>query len=162
MTLSDDQVHDWIASLVDRTAAQLRAELDVLVRQAQEAAPPREVVDADADLDAGDNRFERARLRRWPPSGLKSDRPIWRRAARVLDGDGGARLGRIALGHSRCARRPRGRCTPAGSCSSSIEPDALTGWRWHGYTPDPRDASMLGDSAGRSRPGGPSGAIGCD
>ena len=42
------------------------------------------------------------------------------------------------------------------------QPDALTGWRWHGYTPDPRDASMLGDSGGRSRPGGPSGAIGCD
>ena len=41
-------------------------------------------------------------------------------------------------------------------------PDALTGWRWHGYTPDPRDASMPEIPRGRSRPGGPSGAIGCD
>src|SRR5215218_450832 len=36
MTISDDQVHHWIASLVERTGGQLRAELDGLVRQVQD------------------------------------------------------------------------------------------------------------------------------
>src|SRR4051812_4047323 len=36
MTTSDHQIHDWIASLVERTGGQLRAELDGLVRQVEE------------------------------------------------------------------------------------------------------------------------------
>ena len=47
MTLHDHQVHGWIASLVDRTADQLRAELALLVRRVQDAPPPHEVGLAD-------------------------------------------------------------------------------------------------------------------
>ncbi len=47
MTLSDHQVHDWIASIVDRTADQLRGELQLLLCRVQGAAPTPEVVAGD-------------------------------------------------------------------------------------------------------------------
>ena len=141
MTPSDARVHDWIASLVDRTAAQLRTELDVLVRQAQKAAPPREVINADANLDEAtiDSNELSAAVAAVRIEGRQADLA---RAARVLDGvaalDSAGSLSDILDVLVDRAALHAGRVLLVVN-----QPDALTGWRWHGYTPDPRDASML-------------------
>ena len=141
MTPSDARVHDWIASLVDRTAAQLRTELDVLVRQAQKAAPPREVINADANLDEAtiDSNELSAAVAAVRIEGRQADLA---RAARVLDGvaalDSAGSLSDILDVLVDRAALHAGRVLLVVN-----QPDALTGWRWHGYTPDPRNASML-------------------
>jgi hypothetical protein len=145
MTISDDQIHHWIASLVERTGGQLRAELDGFVRQVQARVPAQATRAAVTPLPsedptvAGDHE---------PVGGGVSGAPIERTqgdvttAAAVLDAmsalDAAPSLSDILEVLVDRAALHAGRVLLVIRRGTM-----LTGWRWRGYTPDPRDATML-------------------
>ena len=142
MTLPPDQVQEWIASFVDRTGAQLRAELDVLVSQVHEAA-----------LTAGQPARETPAGAPQPaePKALAAAVAVARIEGRQADlaTAAGVLEAMTALDSAHSLSGIMNTLVDraafhAGRVLLVIRrPQALTGYRWHGYTPDPRDASML-------------------
>jgi hypothetical protein len=139
MTLPADQVRHWIASFVDRTGAQLRAELDVLVGQVQDAALTAEqtVRSAAAGSAEPETLAEAVAAAR-----TEERQPDLATAASVLEG-----MTALDSAHSLSGIMDTlvdQAAVHAGRVLLVIRrQEALTGWRWRGYTPDPRDASML-------------------
>jgi hypothetical protein len=144
MTPPTDQIDRWIASLLDRTGGQLRAELDVLVDQVRDAARAEQGVSA---RSPGIQQTSPAH----GDESLAADAP----AART-----GQRQAEVALASAVVEAMTA--LDSAGSLSDILDvlvdraaehtgrvllvvrrADALTGWRWRGYTPDPHDARML-------------------
>jgi hypothetical protein len=143
MTLPAHQVHGWIASLVDRTADQLRAELALLVRRVQDAAPTHEMAvghtpvstpapgSEPPELEAAESsRRERARQ-----TGVTVAAAVLEAVAAL---DEAASLTDIlnVLVERTSIHADRVLLVVARG-------DALIGWRSHGYTSDPRDATTL-------------------
>jgi hypothetical protein len=142
MTLSDPQVHDWIASLVDRTAEQLRSELALLLRRVQNSAPPSDVVHVGA-LSLPAPGFDSRRAATLTSAAHDSERQAASiLAADVLDAmralDEAASLSEILnVLVDRSA-------VHAGRVLLVIERgDRLVGWGWHGYSGDATDATSV-------------------
>jgi hypothetical protein len=143
MTLPEPQVHGWITSLVDRTADQLRAELALLVRRVQDAAPAHEVALAHAPVSTPAPEAETpgrpaavsAFSEREGQAGLTvaadmleavaalDEAPSLTDILNVLVERTSIHAGRVLLVLARG--------------------DALIGWRSHGYAGDPHDATAL-------------------
>jgi hypothetical protein len=144
MTIPDDQVHRWIASLVERTGGQLRGELDRLVRQVHET-----VLAQATRAAVTPRRCEDPPLPSHPEVGGVSAAPIGVSQADLATAASAVLEAMIALD-----------AAPSLSDILNVLADraalhtgrvllfvrhgtTLTGWRWHGYTPDPRDATAL-------------------
>jgi len=144
MTRPTDQIDRWIASLVDRTGGQLRAELDVLVDHVREAARTEQ---GSSPGSSG--------IRQTPPAQRDEALAAGPAAART-----GQRQAEVALASAVVEAMTA--LDSAGSLSDVLDvlvdraaehtgrvllvvrrAEALTGWRWRGYTPDPHDARML-------------------
>jgi hypothetical protein len=143
MTLSDPQVHDWIASLVDRTAEQLRGELALLLRRVQNSAPASDVVDVGGGLSL-------------PAPGFDSRGPATRTsAAHDLERQGASILAADVLDAMRALDEAASlseilnvlvdrSAVHAGRVLLVVERgDRLVGWRGHGYPADSTDATSV-------------------
>src|ERR671912_995096 len=143
MTLSDPQVHDWIASLVDRTAEQLRGELALLLRRVQNSAPASDVVDVGGDLSLPAPGFDSRRS----ATGTSAAHDLERHAASILAADvlDAMRALDEAASLSEILNVLVDRsAVHAGRVLLVVERgDRLVGWRWHGYPADLTDATSV-------------------
>jgi hypothetical protein len=145
MTISDDQVHHWIASLVERTGGQLRSELDGLVRQVRETVLAQATRAAVTPLRCEDPPVPShtevgGRVSAAPIGPSQAD--LATAASAVLEAmtalDAAPSLSDILDVLADRAALHSGRVLLVVRRGTT-----LTGWRWHGYTPDPRDATTL-------------------
>ena len=143
MTLSDPQVHDWIASLVDRTAEQLRGELALLLRRVQNSAPVSDVVDIGGGLSLPAPGTDSRR----PATGTSAAHDLERHGASILAADvlDAMRALDEAASLSEILNVLVDRsAVHAGRVLLVVERgDRLVGWRWHGYSADPTDATSV-------------------
>jgi hypothetical protein len=142
MTLSDHQVHDWIASIVDRTADQLRGELQLLLCRVQEAAPTPEVVAGDG-LSPPAPGFGSSGSAGAPSAAHHSDE----HAASILAADVLAAMAALdevgSLSDILNVLVDRAAVHAGRVLLVVARDDRLIGWRWHGYSADPTDARTV-------------------
>jgi hypothetical protein len=143
MTLPRDQVHSWIASVVDRSGGQLRAELEALVDQVQQAMDAHEAGRQRVTSAAGAPVPEPETLAAAIAAARIEEREAdLATASAVLDAmtalDSANSLSDILdVLVDRAALR-------TGRVLLVIRrAGALTGWRSQGYAHDPRDAATL-------------------
>jgi hypothetical protein len=143
MTLSDHQVHDWIASIVDRTADQLRGELQLLLSRVQEAAPTHEVVAARERLSPPAPGFDSNGRAGAPSAAHHSDE----HATSILAADVLAAMAALdeveSLSAILTVLVDRAAVHAGRVLLVLARGDRLIGWRWHGYSTDPTDARTV-------------------
>jgi hypothetical protein len=141
MTLSDAQVQDWIASLVDRTADQLRVELALLLRRVQDSARGTDVV------HVGGSRLPPAVDSHGSATAASAAHDSERQAASFLAADllDAMRALDEAVSLSEVLDVLVDRSAlHAGRVLLVVERgDRLVGWRWHGYSADSTDATSV-------------------
>jgi hypothetical protein len=144
MSRPTDQIDRWMAALIDRTGGQLRAELDVLVDQVRDAVR----------AEQGTSFASSGHQQTSPPQGNEA------LAAGVLAPRSQERHDELTFASAVVEAMTA--LDSAGSLSETLDvlvdraaahtgrvllvlhgAEALTGWRWRGYTPDPHDARML-------------------
>jgi hypothetical protein len=140
MTLSDAQVHDWIASLVDRTADQLRVELALLLRRVQDSARAADVVHVGGSLSPAVDSHG-------PATSASAAHNSERQAASILAADllDAMRALDEAVSLSEILDVLVDRSAlHAGRVLLVVERgDRLVGWRWHGYSAASTDATSV-------------------
>jgi hypothetical protein len=143
MTLSDPQVHDWIASLVDRTAEQLRGELALLLRRVQNSARASDVVDVGGGLSLPAPGVDSRR----PATGTSAAHDLERHGASILAADvlDAMRALDEAASLSEILNVLVDRSAVHASRVLLVveRGDRLVGWRGHGYPADSMDATSV-------------------
>jgi len=145
MTIPDDQVHHWITSLVERTGGQLRAELDGLVRQVHEtvlAQATRAAVTPRRCEDPPVPSHPEVGGRVSPAPIVVSQADLATVASAVLEAMT-ALAAAPSLSDILDVLADRAALHTGRVLLFVRRGTTLTGWRWHGYTPDPRDATAL-------------------
>jgi hypothetical protein len=140
MTLSDAQVHDWIASLVDRTAHQLRVELALLLRRVQDSARAADVVHVGGSLSPAVDSHG-------PAAAASAAHDSERQAASILAADlldaMRALDEAVSLSEILDVLVDRSALHASRVLLVVERGDRLVGWRWHGYSGDSTDATSV-------------------
>jgi hypothetical protein len=140
MTLSDAQVHDWIASLVDRTADQLRVELALLLRRVQDSARAADVVHIGGSLSPAVDSHG-------PATAVSAAHDSERQAASILAADlldaMRALDEAVSLSEILDVLVDRSALHASRVLLVVERGDRLVGWRCHGYSPDCTDATPV-------------------